>query len=178
MNYRRPQKGTPERREGSKAAGELAKLAEVASSSALDTIWKAMVTVKEVLDMDVAVVSKFIEDQMVFYALEGDAESFGWREGQGLPFDNTFCKRMIEGRLTHVVQDAKNDERVNDLDVTWDADVGSYVGLPLRFSDGQIYGTLFCVSHSTDPSLPERHAEFMSVLARLIAEQLEREERR
>lgn len=176
MEYRRPQKETPERREETKATGELAGLAEVASSSAADTVWKAMLTAKEVLDADVVFVSKFIEDRLVFYALEGDAESFGWREGQGLSLGHTFCKRMIEGQVPNVVHDAKNDERVSDLDVTWDADIGSYVGLPLRFSNGQIFGTLCCLSHSPDPSLRECDAQFMSVLTRLIAEQLEREE--
>jgi len=33
--------------------------------------------VREALQMDVAFVSKFSEDQLVFRALEGDAESFG-----------------------------------------------------------------------------------------------------
>ena len=153
MEYRRSQKDTPQRREETKATGELARLAEVAASSAPDPVWIAMITAKEVLDADVVFVSKFIEDRMVFYVLEGDAQSFGWREGQELPLDNTFCKRMIAGQVPNVVHDAKNDERVNDLDLTWDADIGSYVGRPLRFSDGQIYGTLCCLSHSPNPSL-------------------------
>ena len=38
--------------------------------------------VREVLRMDVAFVSKFDGDQLVFRKLEGDAGSFGWREGQ------------------------------------------------------------------------------------------------
>ena len=33
--------------------------------------------VREALQMDVAFVSQFSEDQLVFRALEGDAESFG-----------------------------------------------------------------------------------------------------
>ncbi len=114
---------------------------------------------------------------MVFRALEGDAESFGWQEGGGVPLEGTFCKRVVDGRLPNVVPDAKNDERVNGLEVTREADIGSYVGLPLRFSDGRTYGTLCCLSHTSEPRLRERDARFMSVLARLVAEQLEREEK-
>ena len=35
--------------------------------------------VRENLQMDVAFVSEFAGDQLVFRALEGDAQSFGWR---------------------------------------------------------------------------------------------------
>ena len=164
---------TPRGKEEARAIGELAKVAPDATPDAIE---RAMTAVKETLGMDVVFVSKFTEDQMVFRTLKGDAESFGWREDLGIPLGTTFCKRMTEGQVTNIVQDAKNDERVNDLDVTWSADIGSYVGLPLHFSDGRLYGTLCSLSHSPDPSLRERDAQFMSVLARLVAEQLEREE--
>lgn len=45
----------------------------------------------------------------------------------------------------------------------------------MRLSDDGLYGMLCCLSHSPDPSLRERDAKFMNVLARLIADQLERE---
>ena len=173
---KRLQANTAEGQEEARAVGELAKLAEAASDATSDIIERAMTTVKETLGMDVVFVSRFTEDQMVFRTLKGDAESFGFEEGLDIPLENTFCKRMAEGQLTNIVQDAKNDERVNALDVTWSADIGSYMGMPLRFSDGRLYGTLCALSHSTDSSLRERDAQFTSVLARLVAEQLEREE--
>ena len=69
--------------------------------------------------------------------------------------EQTLCGLMIDGRLPNGVPDAKNDERVEDLDVTQEADIGSYVGVPLRVSDRRLYGTLCCLSHSPDPSLQE-----------------------
>jgi GAF domain-containing protein len=80
------------------------------------------------------------------------------------------------GQLPNVVPDARSDERLRNLDVTRDANIGSYVGVPVRFSDGRVYGTLCCLSHSADHSLRERDAQFVSVLARLVAQQLQREE--
>lgn len=46
----------------------------------------------------------------------------------------------------------------------------------MQFSSGKIYGTLCCLSHTPDPSLRQRDAGFVKVLARLVSEQLEREE--
>src|SRR3712207_7330600 len=54
-------------------------------------------TVREALEMDVAFVSEFAGDQLVFRALEGDAESFGWQEGEGFPLDESYCKRVLDG---------------------------------------------------------------------------------
>jgi response regulator RpfG family c-di-GMP phosphodiesterase len=154
----------------------LDQLADIALSRADDAVNRTMALAREVLGMDVAFVSRFTRDRMLFHALEGDADSFGWHEGGGVPLEGTFCKRVVDGQLPSVVPDAKNDERVNGLEVTHEADIGSYVGLPLRFSDGRVYGTLCCLSHTSEPQLGERDARFMSVLARLVAEQLEREE--
>jgi len=61
--------------------------------------------------------------------------------------------------------------------VTGKADIGAYVGAPIRFSDGRLYGTFCVLSHSPEPSLVERDAQFIRVLARLVAEQIERERR-
>ena len=157
-------------------ADRLDQLADLALSRADDAVNRTMALAREVLGMDVAFVSRFTRDRMLFHALEGDADSFGWHEGGGVPLEGTFCKRVVDGQLPSVVPDAKNDERVNGLEVTHEADIGSYVGLPLRFSDGRVYGTLCCLSHTSEPQLGERDARFMSVLARLVAEQLEREE--
>ena len=155
---------------------DLSGLADLASIRVPDAINRTMAIAREALGMDVAFVSEFADDRMEFRALEGDAESFGWQEGGSVPLEGTFCKRVVDGSLPNVVPDARNDGRVSGLEVTSEADIGSYVGLPLRFSDGRVYGTLCCLSHSPEPHLRERDAKFMEVLARLVAEQIEREE--
>jgi response regulator RpfG family c-di-GMP phosphodiesterase len=156
--------------------GVIEELAEVASERSPDAVERILAAAREHLGMEAAYVSEFSGDRLFFRTVDGDAGSFGLEEGGGLPREATFCQRVIENRLPNVVPDASNDERVNGLRITREADIGSYVGVPLRFSDGRVYGTLCCLSHSPDPSLRERDAQFMSVLARLLAEQLEREE--
>ena len=107
--------------------------------------------VREVLRMDVAFVSEFDGDQLVFRKLEGDAESFGWREGQSFPLDESYCKRVLDGRVPQVVPDAKGEDATKNLRVTSEADMGSYCAVALVLSDGRLYGTLCCVSHEPDP---------------------------
>jgi response regulator RpfG family c-di-GMP phosphodiesterase len=158
------------------AAGELFELAQVASERTPHTVERALAAAMEVLNMDVAFVSECADTKLIFRNLVGDAESFGWRESEGIPLDDTYCRLLVDGRLPNMIPDSKSDARVKWLDVTGEANIGSYVGVPIRFSDGRLYGTLCALSHSSDPLLEERDALFVRVLARIVAEQLEREE--
>src|SRR5215208_5920765 len=130
--------------------------------------------VREALQMDVAFVSQFSEDQLVFRVLQGDAESFGWQEGEGFPIDESYCKRVLDGRIPQVVPDAKGEDATKDLRVTSEADMGSYCAVPLVLSDGRLYGTLCCVSHAPDPWLRERDLRLMERTASWLVKHLER----
>ena len=139
------------------------------------TIEQLLSTVKEALEMDVAFVSEFAGDRLVFRTLEGEAESFGWREGEGFPLDESYCKRVLDGRLPNVVPDARSEDLTKDLWVTREADIGSYVAVPVVLSDGRPYGTLCCLSHKADPRLRERDLGLMQGVARELSRQLKRE---
>jgi diguanylate cyclase (GGDEF)-like protein len=130
--------------------------------------------VREALQMDVAFVSEFAGDQLVFRALEGDAESFGWQEGESFPINESYCKRVLDGHIPDVVPDAKREDATKDLRVTSEADMGSYCAVPLVLSDGRLYGTLCCVSHAPDPWLRERDLRLMERTASWLVKHLER----
>ncbi|MDQ4128849.1 MAG: GAF domain-containing protein [Actinomycetota bacterium] len=124
--------------------------------------------------MDVAFVSEFVGNRLVFRALEGDAESFGWQEGESFPLDESYCKRVLDGRIPDAVPDARGEDATKDLRVTSEADIGSYCAVALVLSDGRLYGTLCCVSHEPDPWLRERDLRIMERTAGWLVEQLER----
>jgi GAF domain-containing protein len=138
------------------------------------TIEDMLRDVREAFQMDVAFISKFDGDQLVFRKLEGDAESFGWQEGESFPIDESYCKRVLDGRIPQMVPDAKREDATKDLRVTSEADMGCYCAVALVLSDGRLYGTLCCVSHEPDPWLRERDLEIMERTARWLVEQLER----
>ena len=130
--------------------------------------------VRRALGMDVAFVSEFAGNELVFRALEGDAGSFGWREGQSFPLDESYCKRVLDGRIPRAVPDAGREEATRDLRATTEAGIGSYCAVPLVLSDGRPYGTLCCVSHEPDPWLRGRDLGLMERTARWLVEDLER----
>ena len=84
--------------------------------------------------------------------------------------------RMLDGRISNVVNDSAAEPQVRDLATTRDMRIGAYIGVPINLSDGRNFGAFCCLSHEAEPDLDERDIRFMKVLAGLIADQLEAEE--
>lgn len=123
------------------------------------------------LGMDAAFIAEFVDGQQVCRALAGDAASFGFDVATAFRGD-TYCSLMVEGDIPRTVPDTGDNDLLRHLPVTADATIGAYVGVPLRLSDGQLYGTLCCLSHEPQPDLNARDGKFMSMLAELLTEEL------
>lgn len=147
-------------------------LTEVAFNPSVD---KAVAAVREFLGMDVAFATQFVGEMQVFEAVAGDGSSFGLHEGAALPSEDLYCRRVLAGELPRTLADVRGDHVAAAMPVTDAADVGAFVSVPINFSNSESYGTLCAASHATEPLLADRDVGFLQVIARLIADQLERE---
>jgi HD-GYP domain-containing protein (c-di-GMP phosphodiesterase class II) len=137
----------------------------------------ALESAREMLGMDMAYVADMRKGLEDYREVTGDGDSFGARAGESIPLEGTYCEALLDGRLGNVVSDAADNAITRELAITADGDIGSYIGVPLCFSDGRVYGTFCCLSHAPNPSLQDRDVRFMKVLGNLIVGQIEREER-
>lgn len=136
----------------------------------------ALEAMREFLGMDVAYTSEIVGDQMTLRALDGDGDSFCIAEGRSLPVEQTYCQRVMTGRLPNVNPDIRGDDRAATMPITQIAGIGAFTSVPLHFTDGRLYGTLCAASHEAKPSLGHRELQFLHVFARIVADQLERDE--
>jgi EAL domain-containing protein (putative c-di-GMP-specific phosphodiesterase class I) len=156
---------------GLEGLAELARLTLDGSSEAIERI---LSLARAALDMDVAIVGSFDSD-FVVQAVDGESEWFDIAAGVRIPAEQTYCQRMVQGELPHLVRDTAADERTADLPLTRETGIGAYVGVPIRLWDGTLYGTLCCLSRAPEPSLNDRDVRFLRVLAEILADQLDRE---
>lgn len=140
-----------------------------------EIVERALAIVREHLEMDVAYLAEFTGGQEVYRALDGDAESFGLEEGEGIPLEGTYCKRVAEGLLPNVIPDTKAEPGVSGLACTTEADIGAYVGIPLVLTDGTVFGSFCCMSHQPDLSLEHKDINLMRVVASLVSDHIERD---
>jgi PAS domain S-box-containing protein len=157
------------------SGGPVDSLAELAGVAIEPTLQVALRAVREMLGMDVCFVSEIVDGRLAVHELEGDGASFGLDKGLSMPSEQTYCHRMLSGRLPNLMPDIRGDQRTASLPITERRDVGAFATVPLRFVDGRLYGTLCAASHDSVP-LQYRELQFLNVFARLIADQLERME--
>jgi len=144
-------------------------------STLVDT---AIASAREHLGMDLSLLSEFRDGRQVYRRFSGPAESFGVERDGGPPLEATYCHRVVSGALDPVVPDSARHPVVAELPITREAGIGAYVGVPVHLPDGQLYGTLCCLSHAPDPSLRDRDARFLEVLATILGEEIGRDQER
>jgi HD domain/GAF domain len=139
------------------------------------SVERAVQTVRELLDMDVAYSSRITDSEQIVTSVQGDRESFGIRPGTRFPLEETYCQRMLRGRLPNLIQDVRAEDRASSLAITRASDMGAFASVPIRFSDGRLYGTLCAGSHEPKVSLGYRDLQFLHAFARMVADILERD---
>ena len=137
------------------------------SNSAESHVRGLLRAAREQLCVDIAYFTKFSEGAEQMRFVEGDSAPFGFGEGTAIPLDETYCRRVIEGTAPTVVPDAAREPRMQDLAAG--DEIGSYVGVPVRLSDGRIYGTVCCAAQHSDDTLTEAAEARIRMLAEGLA---------
>jgi GAF domain-containing protein len=151
---------------------DLAALAHDRNASSVTGILRA---VREHLGLEVAILGELTDEAQVYRALEGDSASFGLELDGSTPLELSYCHHIMNGRLPDLMPDVRSHPVAGKMPITETADVGAYTSVPVRFSDGRLWGTLCAGDHAAAPWLGRGDVDFLHVLARLIADQLERE---
>jgi hypothetical protein len=150
-------------------------IADLEATAADPTVERALGAVRELLGMDVAFATEFVDTQAMLRVANGDTASFFLAPGGGLPQDQTYCHHILAGNLPSIITDVRAEPLAAQMPVTEIAQVGAYASVPLRFSDGTFYGTLCAASHAAKPDLGYRELQFLHVFARIVADQVERD---
>jgi diguanylate cyclase (GGDEF)-like protein len=156
------------------ASRALDALASMTRERPEESVERALAAARELLGMQLAFLTEAVGDDLMLQALDGDPAPFGSpRPGARMARVDTLCDRMLSGRIANVVPDVASAPGARGA--TASIGVGAYVGVPVRLTDGTIYGSLCCVSTRADPDLRDRDANLLEVLARMLADQVERE---
>jgi diguanylate cyclase (GGDEF)-like protein/PAS domain S-box-containing protein len=123
--------------------------------------------------MDVAFIGRFDRDQRIFQCVEPPINGVGIRQGAGDPLEDSFCQRVVDGRLPECMPDAFLNTEAVSLPVTRSLPVRAHLSVPLHRKDGSVYGTLCCFSHSADLSLNDRDANILRLLGSMLGNDLE-----
>ena len=103
-------------------------------------------SVRSLLGMEVAFVSEFSEGRRVFRFIDA-AREFQPIEVDGSdPLNESYCQRVIDGRLTELIRDATRNAEALSLSATLGIPIGAHLSVPIRFSSGHVFGTFCCLA--------------------------------
>lgn len=155
----------------------LGQLAAVAAEDPRLLVARALQAARDVLDMEVAYLAELDDLEQVFAAVGPDGLIDGVEQGRRIPRSEAYCDKLIAGVIPACVPDTAAHPATAALMLT-ELGVRSYVGVPIERPDGRLEGTLCCLSRSPDPTVAERELAFMRVLARLLGDELARQQLR
>ncbi|MFL4471476.1 EAL domain-containing protein [Tateyamaria armeniaca] len=137
-----------------------------------DTIDASLRFVREHLGMEVAYLSEFVDDNLVFRAVDAPGFEEVVAVGNKMPLDAVYCRHILEGRLPELIPDTSIEPLCQTIDITHAVPIKSHVSIPIRRSDGTTYGMFCCLSRSTRADLNLRDLEVMRAFATISAEQV------
>lgn len=160
------------------APGAMVKFLERATGKEQDVddfLQTALQSIRTHLGMDVAFISEFSKGRRVFRYIDSADPNPPIVVGGSDPLEESFCQRVVDGRLPELMPDAFLNQHAMSLPVTQALPVRAHLSVPIRLKNGEIYGTFCCFSSKADQSLNERDVGMMRIFAELIAQQLDRE---
>ncbi|MGH8892898.1 MAG: sensor domain-containing phosphodiesterase [Actinomycetes bacterium] len=88
-----------------------------------------------------------------------------FRDGQTQRQETSLCQAVLDGRLPPVMPDLRAFPEAMKLPASRIPRIRSFVSVPVRLSDGRLYGTFCAAGLTSDKGLTKRDQSLMEVLA-------------
>jgi EAL domain-containing protein (putative c-di-GMP-specific phosphodiesterase class I) len=125
------------------------------------------------LGFDVTFVGQFQEGHRIVRAVDSGLQKDVLEVGCTDPMEESYCARVADGRLPEFVRDARAQPSVQALPATRTLPIGTHLSVPIRYSDGDVFGTLCGFTLVPDPAIQARDLGVMRLVARLLGRFLE-----
>ncbi len=123
--------------------------------------------------MSVAFISEFIDGERVFKFVDAENENPPIKVGDSDPLEETYCKKIVDNKLTNIICDTSENDITRKLNVTDALSIGSYMGVPIMLSSGEVYGTFCCYKYSSDKTLNQRDLSFLRAISEIASDIIE-----
>lgn len=145
------------------------------ATSTSEVLARLLRVVRTYFGMEAAFVARFEKGRRWFEMVDTAAGTFELPVGASNPLEESYCQRVVDGRLPELICDAQTLPAALELAVTRTFPVGAHLSIPLRLGDGTVYGTFCCMSRTPDYTLNGRDHGLMRAFADIAVALIERE---
>src|SRR5262245_64963867 len=99
--------------------------------------------------MELAYLAEVTESELVLREVDGDVAAFGGvRPGLARPAEYSWCHAMVAGKVPQLVPDAEQIAGASAHPFVAATGIRAYAGVPVHRPDGEVYGSLCCLSRN------------------------------
>jgi EAL domain-containing protein (putative c-di-GMP-specific phosphodiesterase class I) len=153
--------------------GLIASMSQAAHQDGM--VKRSLQAIRTHLDMEVAYISEFVGDHIVFREVDAPGLEAMIKPGDRRSIDEVYCRHILEGRLPQLIPDTAAEPAAMAMPITRVVPIGKHMSVPVRMPDGSVYGMFCCLGFAADHSLHERDMQMMRVFAELAAFEINRE---
>lgn len=136
-------------------------------------IQRILRTAREHLGLDVAFVSQFLDGDRVFRYVDSEPHARCVEVGGRDPLEESYCHYVVGGSLPEFLPDPAKHPVSAQLAATAALGVGSHLSVPIRLSDGRVFGTFCCFALGRTGTVREHDLQAMRMLADVASGYLE-----
>lgn len=137
------------------------------------SITDVLKTLRDRLNMDVVFCSEFVDGRRVFRQVATSGTRPTIEVGQSDELEQSWCQRVVDGRLPRYLADARADPVASALLDQLPFPIGTHISTPIVLKNGEIYGTLCSFSFSPHDSPNPDDLKALEMTAKLAALRLE-----
>lgn len=142
-------------------------------TSLSERISEILAALRKHLGLQVVFISEFVNDQRVFRYVDAEPGCNLIAPGDSRPLAESYCLRVVDGRLPSLIKDATAHPAALELPATLSLPIGAHLSVAIVLKDGTVFGTLGAFSTTPDPSLNERDVEVLRIVAHFLSMQIE-----
>lgn len=139
-----------------------------------DVIIEAIRTLRSHLGMEIGYLSEFVDDQLVFRAVDAPGLEHLAQTGDTRARSEGYCNHILSGDLPHLMADTLDYPLASALPITQSMPIRAHVSVAIERGDGSLYGMFCCLSSQPNRTLNDRDLEMMRSFARLVQAEVQR----
>lgn len=127
----------------------------------------------EVLGFDLLMVTRSEGNDWI--VLQAADQSYGVQPGNVFAWTDTFCSRMVQGQGPRIAPRSDSISVYASAPIARQVPIGAYVGVPLSWHDGRLFGTLCGIHPTPRPKWITDKLQLVELFARLLSSILQAE---
>ncbi|RYX95818.1 MAG: diguanylate cyclase [Comamonadaceae bacterium] len=139
-----------------------------------DAVPEVLKLLREKMKMDVVFVSEFTNGKRVFRYVDSEPGKEIISAGGSDPLEESWCQRVVDGRLPQYMPNAANDPAASILLQKLPFNIGTHISTPIVLRDGEVYGTLCSFSFAPLDNPNPNDLKNLRFTAQLTAQKIDR----